>query len=121
MRVNLKPNFVAAMAALIIEQGSYLEPQFCASSLTVPQLRGILHYHGVDYPTRCNKNDLLVLFDNKIKGNAQLRDEHAKGRAVQASAEGIYDGITGQPVHKVRKKVCRSVSQIHIRSYSPLP
>lgn len=81
----------------IIKKGRYLEPDFHASSLTISQLLGVLHYHNIVCTPPPRKSKLVGLFDAEIKPKAlQFKEERLK--VVIASAEGIIDGHTGQPL-----------------------
>ncbi|KAJ7468821.1 hypothetical protein B0H11DRAFT_2238669 [Mycena galericulata] len=91
----------------IIKKGRYLEPDFHASSLTISQLLGVLHYHNIVCTPPPRKSKLVGLFDAEIKPKAlQFKEERLK--VVIASAEGIIDGHTGQPLKARSPKRRRS-------------
>ena len=82
----------------VITLGQYLEPDFDPNSLTVPLLFGILAYHDIKYPTRCLKKELVQLFIDRIKSRAtELRMERSQ-QNIDASVEGIKDGLSGVPL-----------------------
>jgi hypothetical protein len=93
----------------IIAQGDYLEADFNPASLTIPQLLGILGYHGVNYPSQHPKAKLVQLFNDEIKAKAdQYKAERLSRQNSQASDEGIKDGITGEALN-AGQRVCSAV------------
>jgi hypothetical protein len=89
-------------AAQVIGLGQYLEPHFDPASLTVSQLLGVLGYHNIPYPTPYSKPKLVQLFNDEIKAKAaKWKKERVKKENSIASNEGILDGATGEPLHKV--------------------
>jgi hypothetical protein len=92
-------------AAQIIGLGEYLNPDFDPSTLTVPQLLGVLGFHNIRFPSPYTKPKLIQLFNDDIKPRAaKFRKERLKNQNRQASDDGITDGVTGQPVGG--QKVC---------------
>jgi hypothetical protein len=88
-------------SAQVISLGEYLRPDFDSSSLTVPQLLGVLGYHNVRYPTPYTKAKLVQLFNSEIKTKAsQFKKERLKKENSIASEDGITDGLTGEPLNK---------------------
>ncbi|KAF9053636.1 hypothetical protein BDZ89DRAFT_1098171 [Hymenopellis radicata] len=86
-------------ATQVIAQGSYLEPDFEPSSLTVSQLLGVLSHHAVKYPTPYSKPKLVQVFNDEIKANsAKLKRQRLKHESSIASDDGITDGVTGKPI-----------------------
>lgn len=98
--------------AQVINLGEYLEPEFDPTSLTNPQLLGVLGYHNVHYPTPYTKPKLVQIFNDEIKAKAdKLKKERLKKENSLASDEGIIDGHSGQPLKGGSK-----VELIHSRS-----
>ena len=80
----------------IISLGQYLDADFDPTSLTVPQMLGILLYHKVKYPTRYSKKELVHIFNNKIKPrSAVFKNERITQENVTGSDDGIKDDLTG--------------------------
>jgi hypothetical protein len=80
----------------IISLGQYLDADFDPTSLTVPQILGILLYHKVKYPTRYSKKELVHIFNSKIKPrSAVFKNERITQENVTGSNDGIEDGLTG--------------------------
>jgi len=86
--------------AQVINLGEYLDPDFDPTSLTNPQLLGVLGYHNVHYPTPYSKPKLVQIFNDEIKAKAgNLKKERLKKENSMASDEGIIDGHSGQPLN----------------------
>ena len=86
-------------AAQIIGLGEYLDPDFDPSTLTVPQLLGVLGFHNIRYPSPYTKPKLVQLFNDEIKPRAaKFKKDRLKHENSQASDEGITDGVTGRPI-----------------------
>jgi hypothetical protein len=86
-------------AAQIISLGEYLNPDFDATSLTVPQLLGVLGFHNVKYASPYTKSKLVQQFNEEIKPQAsKLTRERLKQENSLASDDGIIDGVTGKPI-----------------------
>ncbi|KAF8707344.1 hypothetical protein AX14_013593 [Amanita brunnescens Koide BX004] len=80
----------------IISLGQYLDADFDPTSLTVPQILGILLYHKVKYPTRYSKKELVHIFNSKIKPRlAVFKNERITQENVTSSNDGVEDGLTG--------------------------
>ena len=96
----------------IIAQGDYLEPDFNPASLTIPQLLGILGYHGVNYPSQHPKAKLIQLFNDEIKAKAEhYKAERLSQQNSQASDEGIRDGLTGEALN-AGQRVCKALCSL---------
>ncbi|KAI1795952.1 Man1-Src1p-C-terminal domain-containing protein [Ganoderma leucocontextum] len=105
-------------AAQVIAQGDYLKPDFEPSSLTVPQLLGVLGFHNIKYPSQYTKPKLVQIFNEEIKPKAKkFIKERLKRENSQASEDGITDGVTGRPL-KESKPVRRSSRRL---SKTPVP
>ncbi|KZO95171.1 hypothetical protein CALVIDRAFT_564954 [Calocera viscosa TUFC12733] len=77
----------------------YLESDFDPSTLTVPQLTGLLQAHDVDTRVASNKAGLVALFKSEIAANrASILAKKRKEQAKSPRANGIRDGVTGQLV-----------------------
>ena len=80
----------------IIASAAYLEDDYNPRVLTVSHLMGILHHHGIHYPSNAKKDALLSLFNENITGNLDtLRRNRDILDGSQASDAGITDGLTG--------------------------
>jgi hypothetical protein len=90
---------MAPTTADIIASARYLDDDFDPSSLTIPNLNGILNHHGVRFTSNARKPALVKLFEDEIVGNlAQLRRERNIIDGSIASGRGITDGLTGLQV-----------------------
>jgi hypothetical protein len=100
--------------AQVINLGEYLDPDFDPTSLTNPQLLGVLGYHNIHYPTPYSKPKLVQIFNDEIKAKAgKLKKERLKKEKSLASDEGIIDGHSGQPLNSGSKvKLAHSVSDV---------
>src|SRR5258708_4139854 len=74
------------------EDLSYLQPEFDASSLTVPRLRNVLVTHSISFPSSSKKADLVGIFDQQLK--PQARKILAARRRTQRSSKGIEDAAS---------------------------
>ncbi|KDQ60860.1 hypothetical protein JAAARDRAFT_31860 [Jaapia argillacea MUCL 33604] len=113
-------------AAQVIALGEYLNPDFEASSLTVPQLLGVFGFHNVKYPSAYTKPKLVQLFNEEIKAKStKFKKERIKKANSIASDEGITDGITGEPIggskvtRRSSRRLSRAPSQDEERDLSP--
>ena len=85
----------------IIQKGDYLSLTFDPTSLTVAHLIGIFQYHGIRYPTPHNKAKLVDLFNKEIKSKSLLlQRDRAKMSGMEASDDGIIDGVSGLPLSR---------------------
>jgi len=90
---------MAPSTADIIASARYLDDDFDPSSLTIPNLNGILNHHGIRFPGNARKPALVKLFEEKIVGNLTvLRRERNIIDGSVASGRGITDGLTGEQV-----------------------
>ncbi|TEB39426.1 hypothetical protein FA13DRAFT_1784182 [Coprinellus micaceus] len=97
-------------ATEVVALGSYLEPDFDASSLTVSQLLGVLGHHGVPYPLPYSKPILVQLFVDKIVSQADtLKAQRLKFQRTMPSDEGIIDGLAGARPRRLGKKPAQKV------------
>ncbi|KAF8325699.1 hypothetical protein F5887DRAFT_1072495 [Amanita rubescens] len=95
----------------IISLGQYLDADFDPTSLTVPQMLGILLYHKVKYPTRYSKKELVHIFNSKIKPrSAVFKNERITQENVTGGNCGIKDGLTGLSPTPVRSYIVRHVA-----------
>ena len=65
----------------------YLQPNFDPTRLRVPDLRRILIFHDVDFPSSARKAQLVSLFFDNITPKAKVILEQK--RRVRPSSEGI--------------------------------
>lgn len=72
-----------------MDNQEYLQPGFDPNSLKVPELRGILLEHSVDYPSSAKKAQLVELFIQHVVPKAR-RIINARSRVV-ATTQGILD------------------------------
>ena len=87
--------------AQVIELGDYLKPDFDPSTLTISQLRGVLNYHDVNFPTTQTKPKLIQVFNDEIKPKAKkFTKERLKRENSNASEDGITNGVTGRPLNE---------------------
>ncbi|KZT59778.1 hypothetical protein CALCODRAFT_554068, partial [Calocera cornea HHB12733] len=78
----------------------YLEPDFDPSTLTVPQLTGLLQAHDVDTRPASNKAGLVALFNSEIaEDRERLLAKKRREQAKSPRSSGIRDGLTGQLVN----------------------
>ncbi|KAH9946183.1 Man1-Src1p-C-terminal domain-containing protein [Epithele typhae] len=75
----------------VIELGDYLKPDFDPSTLTISQLRGVLSFHNISFPSSQAKAKLVQVFNE---------EERIKRENSGASDDGITDGVTGKPISK---------------------
>ncbi|KAI0781018.1 Man1-Src1p-C-terminal domain-containing protein [Trametes elegans] len=96
-------------SAKVIELGEYLQPDFDPSTLTVPQLLGVLAFHNISFPSQYTKPKLVKLFNEELKPNTRkYTKERIKRENSQASEDGITNGVTGRPLNEGKKPVRRS-------------
>ncbi|KIY64937.1 hypothetical protein CYLTODRAFT_380235 [Cylindrobasidium torrendii FP15055 ss-10] len=109
-------------ATQVIANGNYLEPDFEPTSLTVSQLLGVLHHHGISYPTPYTKPKLVATFNDKIKANlVHLQRQRLKAESSIASDDGITDGMTGQPISSQRQHADTTTTRRTSRRLSRAP
>lgn len=90
----------------IIAKGDYLQATFDPTTLTIPHLVGIFAFHQVAYPSQHNKAKLVEIFEREIKGRSELlRKQRLERQETAASGDGVFDGVTGDPVSPVRQPV----------------
>ncbi|EJD06014.1 uncharacterized protein FOMMEDRAFT_104431 [Fomitiporia mediterranea MF3/22] len=93
----------------IIAKGEYLQPDFDPYTLTIPHLIGIFAYHGINYPPKHNKADLVDIFNKDIRSNIiKLTKQRLERQETLASEDGILDGVTGRPIAAPAQPVRRS-------------
>lgn len=98
----------------IIANGEYLNQNFDPKTLTVAQLIGIFVFHRVSYPSRHNKTKLVEIFKQEIVNNGtEMRRHRQETHTVLASAAGIIDGVTAEPIEQVRFSVFCTSDEAH--------
>ena len=70
-----------------MDDTEYLEPNFDPTRLRVPDLRRILLFHDVDFPSSAKKDQLVNLFLDEITPIAETILEQK--RRVRLSCQGI--------------------------------
>jgi hypothetical protein len=85
----------------VLQNGDYLSRDFDPSSLTVPQLLGILTYHNIRCAMPYRKGTLIEVFKGLITTqSAALKAEHQKQQDSMPSVDGITDGFTGKLIRQ---------------------
>ncbi|KAG8981693.1 inner nuclear membrane protein enriched at telomere/subtelomere region [Tulasnella sp. JGI-2019a] len=83
----------------IIDRGEYLEPEFDANTLQIPQMRGLFMYHRVPLPPGTRKVDYVNQFNALLRPRqAELKRERENALRKEPSDDGIVDGMTGRRI-----------------------
>jgi hypothetical protein len=97
----------------IIESGKYLEDDFDPMSLTIPHLTAILSFHNINRPSGGGKGKLVQTFKDEIyPKRLQYLEQRRVMDASEASAHGISDGMTGEPLVPVSDCLFVKLSRI---------
>ena len=96
---HARPEMSRLTASDVIDQGKYLDANFDPTTLTIPHLTAILNYHNIDRPPQANKGKLVQAFNDEIvPRREQYLAERRDMEGSEASAVGISDGMTGEPL-----------------------